>query len=105
MPWQLLSPHQARELLAARAELRVLDVRTEQEHAVHRIAGAVLVPIQELQARSAELDPDTPWLIVCEHGVRSEASCAYLHQLGFRELYNLRGGLARWLHEGLPLDR
>jgi rhodanese-related sulfurtransferase len=103
--WKHLDPDRAQQLLASCETLRVLDVRTEPEYRMHRIPGAQLLPIQALQARVHELDPELPWLVVCEHGMRSEASCQFLHGLGFRELYNLSGGMARWVHEGLPVDR
>jgi rhodanese-related sulfurtransferase len=105
MSWQDLDPHEAHRLLAERPDLRVLDVRTPAEHARHHLDRSLLLPIQELAARVAELATDTPWLVVCEHGLRSRATCAFLAQHGFRELFHLRGGLASWLDERLPVAR
>ena len=104
MTYRDLDPNTAHTELQSDPELRVLDVRTVEEHQSHRLPGAVLVPIQELQARIAELDPDARWLVHCEHGVRSEHACEFLTQMGFSDLANLRGGLAHWAGQGLPLD-
>ena len=105
MSFRDLDPHAARELLDATSDVVRLDVRTAPEHHSHRIAGSVLIPVQELAARSDELDPDRPHLVVCEHGIRSVAACELLAERGFDELANLSGGMARWIRAGLPIER
>jgi rhodanese-related sulfurtransferase len=99
-----LAPADADAELRADPSLRILDVRTAAEHASHRLPGAVLIPVQELQRRLGELDPDANWLVHCEHGRRSLWACELLAQAGFRRLANLRGGLAYWAGCGLPLE-
>ena len=100
-----LDPLGAQELIDQQPDLVLLDVRTEPENRSHRLPGAVLIPVQELAARVEELDPDRPHLIYCEHGVRSVAACEFLADRGFDALSNLGGGMARWLHAGLPCER
>ena len=75
MSYEDLEPTAARDLLDQEPDLVVLDVRTAPEFVRHRIAGAVLIPVQELAMRTAELDPARRHLVVCEHGVRSVAAC------------------------------
>ena len=102
MAWNDLSPASAAAALSDDADLLVLDVRTPGEYLAHRIDGATLLPVQELQMRVQELDPDRRYLVVCEHGVRSVAACGYLAELGFEALSNLQGGMAHWSAQGLP---
>ena len=102
--WNDLNPDAAHELLASETPPAVLDVRTEPEYHRHRIAGARLLPIQELAERVGELDPSIPHLVVCEHGVRSVAACEFLEAQGFTQLTNLSGGMAHWVASGLPVD-
>jgi rhodanese-related sulfurtransferase len=104
MPFRDLEPAQALTELRSEASLRVLDVRTQPEFDLHHIQDAMLVPIEELQVRVQELDPATSWLVTCEHGMRSMAACEFLTSLGFQDVRNVNGGMARWLGEGLPLD-
>lgn len=104
MTFRDLEPEAAHAELQQNAELRVLDVRTPEEHKSHRLPDAMLVPIQELQQRVGELDPDAEWLVVCAHGRRSVHACEFLAQLGFEKVRNLRGGLAHWAGRGLPLE-
>lgn len=105
MSYVHLSPADGHAALAAEPDLCVLDVRTPREYAQHRIAGALLVPIQDLQARVRELDPKQKYLVTCEHGVRSRMACDFLVSLGFCALRNLSGGMANWVAAGLPVER
>jgi rhodanese-related sulfurtransferase len=99
-----LAPEDAQAELQRDPTLRVLDVRTPQEHASHRLPNATLLPVQDLDRRWRELDPDTNWLVHCEHGRRSLFACELPAQAGFKKLANLHGGLAHWSACGLPLE-
>lgn len=104
MTFRDLEPAQALKDLRSEATLRVLDVRTKPEYDAYHIRDAVLVPIQDLQERLQELDSAGSWLVTCEHGVRSMAACEFLASIGFQDIRNVSGGMARWIGEGLPLD-
>ncbi|MCK6448433.1 MAG: rhodanese-like domain-containing protein [Planctomycetes bacterium] len=77
--------------------LRIVDVRTPQETAGGVLPGALLVPVDELEARLAELPNDGKrTLLYCAGGGRSAAACDFLTSKGYRELYNLAGGIGAW---------
>lgn len=105
MNYRDLSPEDAQKELASDATLKLLDVRTAPEHRSYRLRGAALLPVQELATRLQELDPNTNWLVYCEHGRRSLVACEILAQAGFSKLTNLRGGIAHWVGKGLPVER
>jgi rhodanese-related sulfurtransferase len=105
MPYAHLDPNAAAAALAAAPQTVVLDVRTPMEFTRHRIAGATLLPIAELLDRIGELDAETAYLVVCEHGVRSRMVCDHLVGLGYSRLTNLSGGMANWVASGLPVVR
>lgn len=105
MSFRDLDPDAAHAELQADKDLRILDVRTPEESLSHRLPAAILIPIQELQERVGELDPDARWLVHCEHGVRSLHACEFLTKMGFERLINLQGGLAHWLGRDLPVER
>ncbi len=105
MSYQNLPPTEARDAIQQNPAIQVLDVRTAPEYQMHRIAGAMLLPVEEIEARHGELDPDTIYLVTCEHGMRSVATCEFLAAMGFQNLINLVGGMAQWVGEGLPADR
>ena len=74
----------------------LLDVRQPGEFEQSRIPGAKLIPLPELPGRTSELDPDKPTLTYCAIGGRSRAAAQYLSGQGFKEVYNLKGGIAAW---------
>jgi rhodanese-related sulfurtransferase len=103
MEYENVPPEIAAKLIK-NSECYVIDVRTPEEFAAHRIAGAYLLPVQELQMRHAEI-PRTPKkkiLIYCEHGVRSVGTCRALAENGWTNLINMSGGMAEWIERGLP---
>ena len=77
----------------------LLDVREPFELAICRIEGARHVPLSELGERAGELDPERATVCVCHHGIRSAHAAGMLAERGFRELYNLAGGIERWTVE------
>lgn len=104
MRWKDVSPTEANDLLAGDPNLLVLDVRTPPEYESHHIDGANLVPVQVIDQYFQQLDPQRTWLVVCEHGVRSEAACEFLAQQGFGSLLNIKGGMAAWVGANLPVS-
>jgi len=91
--------------VAAVADLRragtphlLLDCREPDEHAIARIPGAVLVPMQEIPARLELLEPHRAGRIVvhCHHGGRSLRVTRYLRAQGFAGAQNMAGGIDAW---------
>ena len=39
---------------------------------------------------------DTPLAFLCHHGHRSQQAAEHFRQLGFREVYNIGGGIEAW---------
>ena len=81
----------------------VLDVREpwETQTAAVRPIGFSLVsiPMNEIPARLAELDADTPIACLCHHGARSQRVAAFLAQNGFEKVVNIAGGIDAWAME------
>lgn len=89
----------------ARLSPRVLDVREPWELALAALpanAQALPIPMGDVLARLAELDPGQPIVCVCHHGVRSRRVAGLLLSRGFESVYNLSGGIERW---ALDTDR
>lgn len=88
------------------ATLQLLDVREPQEFddVLGHLAGARLLPLSALAARSGEIDRDRPVVAICRSGVRSAQAVALLQKSGFTQLANLAGGMLRWRAESLPVE-
>jgi rhodanese-related sulfurtransferase len=74
----------------------LVDVRRADEVAKAVLAGAVHIPLDELEERFPELDPEQETIVYCHHGVRSLSATAFLRQRGFRDVRSLAGGVDRW---------
>ena len=96
---QQMAVEELRAHCAARPSL-LLDVREAWEVAlaVIRIEGAqwLDIPMNQLPARLAALDPTQPIVCICHHGVRSAQVVAFLDRQGFESVYNLAGGIDAW---------
>ena len=74
----------------------LLDVRQDWETRLCRLENAVHIPIEEIEVRTEELNPEDEIVVYCHQGVRSAAVAEYLRQLGFKNVKNLAGGLDDW---------
>ena len=77
----------------------ILDVRTTEEFEEKSIPNAVLANIlepSEFMNVVGKLEKDYKLLVYCRSGIRSQKACNILDQLGFKETYNLNGGILEW---------
>jgi rhodanese-related sulfurtransferase len=98
-----LNPRDAFTMLGQRRDLYLLDVRTPAEYREFRLAGARLIPIDQLPGRLSELPRDKPILVYCAVGSRSAQVVNYLARQGYPEIYNLSGGIYAWAQSGYPV--
>jgi monothiol glutaredoxin len=89
-----LSPRQARELLD-RGELTLVDVRTDAERLLCLVPGSLHLD-SDGEARLDALDRATPLGFLCHHGIRSAAAAERYTRKGFRQGYNVQGGIDAW---------
>jgi rhodanese-related sulfurtransferase/rubrerythrin len=78
------------------SQLTLLDVRERQEYEELHLPGAVLIPVGELPRRFHELDPDRPTIVYCRSGGRGTSGTGVLVQAGFRQVWNMAGGMLAW---------
>ena len=94
--WRDVSGAEALKLQSD-SDAHILDVRTHRETVAGYAEGALLIPVDELEARLHELPRDSkPIVIYCAAGVRSAAACDYLSSKGYDGLHNLAGGFPAW---------
>lgn len=97
-----------RETLAARmrdGQVTVIDVRPPDEFMLGHVPGAINVPLADLQARLAEIDPDREIVAYCRGPwcVMSFEAVAALRKHGF-QARRLEDGLPEWKAAGLPVE-
>jgi rhodanese-related sulfurtransferase len=96
--YQDVSTEEAKELIDNQ-EVVVLDVRTTEEFQAGHIPNATLLPLQELEQRLSELIKDESYLVVCRSGNRSAQASEILTNNGFKNIYNMTGGMGSWAYE------
>ena len=90
-----ISPQDLKARLDRHEPLVLLDVREDWETTLCRLDNATHIPIEEIELRTAELDPAEEIVVYCHHGVRSASVAEFLRQQGFKAV-NLQGGVDQW---------
>jgi len=91
-----IGPEELSVRLAQRQPIVLLDVRDGWETKLCRLPNAIHIPVDEIEFRTSELNPDDEIVVYCHHGIRSAAVAAYLRGQGYARAINLSGGLDLW---------
>jgi rhodanese-related sulfurtransferase len=100
-----VSPAEAARLIKHQKDLQLIDVRTQAEFADGHLAGARLIPVQEIAQRLAEIDKQKPVLLYCHTGLKSGKALTILQDHGYPQAKHLEGGLMAWQAAGLPVTK
>ncbi|MGA2383050.1 MAG: molybdopterin-synthase adenylyltransferase MoeB [Gemmatimonadales bacterium] len=92
-------PRALRAEMGGGKKVQLVDVREPFEWEICHIAGSMLIPLGELPARLAELDPRAPVVAICHTGRRSLDAARFLKSRGFADARSLNGGVALWADE------
>jgi monothiol glutaredoxin len=88
-------------LLDAGTVKELYDVRTPKERETAKIE--VAKPLDDAaMARLEGLPKDTPLAFHCHHGGRSNNAAEHFLSQGFKQVYNLKGGIDAWSQEVDP---
>ena len=100
----LISPAELSEKLKFGKHPLVLDVRQPNEFQQGHIAGAKLIPLNDLNRRMKELPNGREIVCVCASGNRSRSAAKTLAKKGYI-VFDMRGGMLAWRHAKLPLQK
>lgn len=97
--YRKITPEQAKEMIDG-GKVVILDVRTSEEFDEAHIAGAVLLPDYDMEARAFEVltDKAETILVYCRSGRRSEAAAKTLVHMGYGNVYDF-GGIIDWPYD------
>jgi molybdopterin/thiamine biosynthesis adenylyltransferase/rhodanese-related sulfurtransferase len=82
----------------------LLDVREDDEWQQGHLDKAVFLPrgFLEVKADKALADKSQPIVVYCAGGVRSALAAKTLQDLGYTDVYSMRGGFNEWKNNGMP---
>jgi phage shock protein E len=84
----------------------LVDVRSVEEHDTGAIPGTDLnIDFREMARRHKEIGagPDDHIVVYCQSGKRSNIAADTLTELGYKNVYNIRGSVNAWMQAGFPL--
>jgi len=96
-----LPPHQWRQLLESHEDVTLLDVRNGYESKIGHFEGAVIPSVENFYdfedwLDRSRLDKSKKVLMYCTGGIRCEKFSLLMEQKGFKEVYQLRGGILNY---------
>lgn len=98
----LVKPVQLQQQLQSNAVAPLLlDTRTQAEYNVSHLAGAKFVAYDRFDVRHLKgVSKQTPIVVYCSVGYRSERIGEKLQEAGFVHVQNLYGGIFEWVNQG-----
>lgn len=94
----------AAELKEKLQNLRIFDAREREEYEVSHIPGAEYIGYKNFDIKSlANIPKDTPIVLYCSIGYRSEKIGEKLQAKGFTNVFNLYGSIFEWVNRGYPV--
>jgi monothiol glutaredoxin len=79
-------------------DITVIDVRPAQDRALAPFAQAEVLDA-ESHARLAALPKDAPLAFLCHHGNSSRGAAEHFREHGFRDVWNIEGGIDAWAEQ------
>jgi thioredoxin 1 len=102
-----ITPTAFHQLLTEAASAQLVDVRTPEEFREKSLSNSINIDYnnEDFLNHIALLDKDKPTFVYCLSGGRSSAALNILSEKGFKEVYELKGGIMSWERENLPIEK
>jgi len=93
----------------ANPKIHVLDVRTPQEYQEGHVPGAVLLPLQDIEAKGRSVSlpfaKEDQIYVICRSGRRSVTAAKILQEAGYNKSISVQGGTLAWIKNGNSVER
>lgn len=102
----VLTPDDFEKKLTVTKDAQLIDVRTPGEYKEGHLKSSKNIDYkdQAFKGQIAKLDKNKPVFVYCLAGGRSAAAAELLHQNGFTEVYDMKGGYLKWNTAGKAVD-
>ncbi len=95
-----ISAEDLHEMVTGSEKFILIDVRGPLEFEDGHIEGAINIPVADLRERHTELKKEDSIILLCSSGNRSSLGVSILSQNGFKNLYNVAGGMTGYSAAG-----
>lgn len=98
-----IKPEEFAQKINSTSQPQILDVRSPKEYSDQHLDNAVNINWNgdDFDKKVAELDKSKPVFVYCLSGGRSNKAATKLAELGFKEVYEMDGGIVKWNASGL----
>ncbi|MEL0456941.1 rhodanese-like domain-containing protein [Flavobacteriaceae bacterium SZ-1-7] len=102
-----ITPAELNEVLQSNEGIQLVDVRTQEEYQTSHLKNATNFDFYSKSFADSlkTLDRNKPVYVYCRSGGRSGKSVEQLKKLGFKEIYDLEGGILNWTDYGLEVSK
>lgn len=99
-----ITPGELSALMKSGTAVVLLDIRSEEEFGISHIRTANFLDYGSFNTRMVDkFNKDSPIIVYCSVGYRSERVGEKLKSAGFKNVRNLYGGIFQWVNEGHPV--
>ena len=104
---KILSPEAFKKRLSESKEYVLVDVRTPEEVKNGHLKGAINVDYNasSFEKEIAKLDTSKTYFLYCGSGIRSHKAAGIMKEMGFRNIFEMEGGVKAWKAKGFPLEK
>lgn len=101
--WATIKNVDVNEMLVNAEEFVLIDARRADEYEAGYVDPAVNIPLEEVVARMAEIDPNAKTVVYCKSGIRSLIYTIALRLNGYSDVLSMSGGYVGWQAAELPV--
>lgn len=99
-----ITPNELWTLMDSGTPVVLLDIRSSEEYRISHIRTANFLDYGSFNTRMVEkFNKESPIIVYCSVGYRSERVGEKLKSAGFKNVKNLYGGIFQWVNEGHPV--
>jgi rhodanese-related sulfurtransferase len=92
-----LSVLELKEKIESGRDFTLLDVREPHELYISNLKiESIHIPLDDLSSRMDELDGSKEIIVMCRSGNSATTACKLLTEKGFKNVFNLKGGINEW---------
>ncbi|TKS56421.1 rhodanese-like domain-containing protein [Mesohalobacter halotolerans] len=88
-----------KQFINSHTKLKLIDVRSTAEHNRQNIKGSINIDVFDSNFEDlceTKVNINEPVLLYCRSGQRSMTAARKLEKMGYKDIYNLKGGMIAW---------
>ncbi|GED32055.1 hypothetical protein BCE02nite_31960 [Brevibacillus centrosporus] len=93
---QVIGSEALTQMINDRNDMTIVDLREPELFAKGRVPNAINIPFAEIKTNYTRIPKDKKVVFVCHTGRMGTESGNFLLENGYKDVYNLDGGMAKW---------